>query len=50
MWEKVEVLETHPDFGADLVDVLNVRRQHRTVDFDPAFLMLFQGIDTADHS
>jgi hypothetical protein len=48
MREQVEVLEAHPDFRADLVDVLQIRRQHRAIDDDLSLLMLFQRIDAAD--
>ena len=48
MWEEVEVLETHTNFRADLVDVLHIGGQQGPVDCDGSLLMLLQSIDAAD--
>ncbi len=49
MREEVEVLEHHPDFAADLVDLLEVIGELDAVDDDLALLVLFQTVDAADH-
>jgi hypothetical protein len=48
MREQVEVLEHHPDLGAHLVDVLQVRGQFGAVDDDLAGLVFLQPVDAAD--
>jgi uncharacterized transporter YbjL len=49
MRKQVEVLKAHADFAADLVDLLQIVGQFRTVDDDLAGLVLFQTVDAADH-
>ena len=49
MRKQIEVLETHPDFAADLVDLFQVVGQLRPLDDDLAALVFLQPVDAADH-
>jgi hypothetical protein len=50
MGKQVEALKHHANFGAYMVDVLEIFIQHYTVYNDGALLMFFKAIDAANQS
>ena len=48
MREKIEVLETHANFAADLFNMFQIICQLHAVNDDLSLLVLFQAVDTAD--
>ena len=48
MREQIKMLKAHPNLRADLINVLQIRRQFSSVDNDLAFLVFFQRIDAAN--
>ncbi len=47
--KQVELLEHHPGFLADLLDVLDVVGEVDAVDGDPATIVFLETVDAADH-
>ncbi|CDX20985.1 6-pyruvoyl-tetrahydropterin synthase [Mesorhizobium plurifarium] len=49
VWKEIEVLEHHPDFATDFLDLFEVVGQLNAVDDDLARLMVLEPVDAADH-